>query len=703
MIRYGMLSLALAVVLAACQATGQSSQSHLVIGGDGSVERLTLGGADVPLRAAMPFSIREAGDDTFAAFTYEGSDGSAHVYRAGDRYRLVVRATPVGTAMRLDGQIEAVDGRPGAFTLRFALPVDMASGAWTWEGELDDARSLSDGALHRNVVPARTASGEAGSVNSTLFGAAGDGDVGYRVGMGEMSFYPFAAIDGDANGEALGVSIGVDMDLPVVFRLQAQQDEGLIFEYDTAVSPATAKFPNRSFFRIYLFPHDPAWGLRSAAEQYYALFPERFVKRVEREGIWMPFVDVTSVEGYEDFGFAFLETGSTSRATAEREQAAGVYTFPYTEPWDTQQGRHRKGLTYASELARGMADSVLAALSTRDSRDQWMIRYMWAPWFDEEYAVSYTLNPDPELARKKGVQHDFERVVLPAVENGHSGIYFDSWEFKWMYDLNYRTEHFETADYPLTFSASLDEPRPAIWNYASEYEFGRFVADTLHAQGLLTMGNGFEWIPFTAGIMDLFGSEIDYTQPDTTRISKWHFRRTIAGTKPIVLLLNTGLYSPPFVEAPHPGYDQYFQEALFYGFHPSFFSENASDDPYWRSPYHYNIGRPFFKKYIPVIREVASAGWQPVTLARVRPANLGLERFGTGDGPVYLTLRNFSNAGPTDFEITLDLKALGWRDAAVTRLLEAEPVTASVEGTTLTLKGHIDPTTTQAYRLTKLD
>src|SRR5690606_16085952 len=123
-----------------------------------------------------------------------------------------------------------------------------------------------------------------------------------------------------------------------------------------------SKHPNQSFFSVYLFPHDPDWGLRSTAEQYYALFPECFRKRVEREGIWMPFVDVTSVTGYEDFGFAFLETGSRSRETAEREQAAGVYTFPYTEPWDVQQGRRRDGLTYASELQRAESDEVLTAL-----------------------------------------------------------------------------------------------------------------------------------------------------------------------------------------------------------------------------------------------------------------------------------------------------------------------------------------------------
>lgn len=699
MLRFSMLPLAVFVLtVSACQAPGHLRLAQLEVDDAGFIRTLSLGGMEVPLLRAPWFYLRHAGDEAFRPLHFESSEGARHVYRLDERYRLVVRATEVGSALRLDGRIEALDNRPGAFTLRLALPVDVASGDWYWEGELDRRVSLRDRQIHRSIVEARTTSGEAGSLNSADFGAIGAGDVDYAVGSGTMSFYPFAAI-----GQAgQGISIGVDMDLPVVYRLQAERELGLVFEYDTAVSPATTKFPGQSFFTVYLFPHDDAWGLRSTADRYYDLFPDRFARRVGREGIWMPFVDVTSVPRYEDFGFAFLETGSHTRETAVREQEAGVYTFPYTEPWDVQQGRHADGLTYEAEIARGKSDPILRALSTRDSHGQWMIRYMWAPWFSEEYAVSYTLNPDPELSRREEVAYVFENRVLPAIENGHSGIYFDSWEFKWMYDLNYRLEHFGTTDYPLTYSATLDEPRPAIWNYGSQYEFGRYVADTLHALGLLTMGNGFEWIPFTAGIMDLFGSEIDYTQPDTTRIRKWQFRRTIAGTKPIVLLLNTGLYSPPFVEPPYRGYDHYFQEALFYGFHPSFFSENASDDPYWRSPTHYEIGRPFFKKYVPVIREVASAGWEPLTLARAFPTSLSLERFGGGDGAVYLTLRNFSSGNPTDFQVNVDLASLGWASANVWQLLVDASVEVSFEGSQLTFQGRIEPGTTHAYRLTRV-
>lgn len=694
------------VVLAGVLLFGGSvparAQSLLGIGADGTVERLLLGGRAVPVRAALPFAIREAGEEAFATLPYEGRAGLDHVYRLGDRYLLHAALDTVGEAIRLRGRVVHLPGTPAAFTVRLAVPVRLDDGGWVWSGQLDERTPVEQAALLRSVVEARTVSGEAGSVNSTAFGAEGDGDVGHAVGTGHMSFYPFAAL---SRGDQ-GVSIGVDMRLPLFFRLQMQQDQGLVFEYDTAVSPATGKFPSETFFTVYLYPHDGTWGLRSSAERYHRLFPESFTRRVEREGIWMPFVDVTGVEGYEDFGFAFLETGSTSRETAATQQAAGVYTFPYTEPWDVQQGRRREGLTYRAEVDRGRADPVLEALSTRDARGQWMIRYMWAPWFAEAYAVSYTLNPDPELSRRHGLRYVYEKTVVPAVAAGHSGIYFDSWEFKWMYDLNYRQEHFVVADYPLVFSGSRENPQPAIWNYTSQYEFGRFVADTLHAQGLLTMGNGFEWIPFTAGLMDLFGSEIDYTQPDTTRREKWRFRRAIAASKPIVLLLNTGLYSPPFVEAPYPGYDRYFQEALYYGFYPSFFSENASDDPYWKSRTHYEIGRPFFKRYIPLIRAVAGAGWQPVTLACATPEApgaeaLGVERFGSGDGPVYFTVRNFTGGAATGFTLQVDLAGLGWDDARVVELLSGEAPATGRDGAVLTVTGRIEPTTTQVFRLTR--
>jgi hypothetical protein len=58
------------------------------------------------------------------------------------------------------------------------------------------------------------------------------------------------------------------------------------------------------------------------------------------------------------------------------------------------------------------------------------------------------------------------------------------------------------------------------------------------------------------------------------------------------------------------------------------FSQNASENPYWGNPKWYNRDRPLFKKYLPIIKRVAEAGWQPVPLAVADNSNLWLERFG---------------------------------------------------------------------------
>ena len=95
-------------------------------------------------------------------------------------------------------------------------------------------------------------------------------------------------------------------------------------------------------------------------------------------------------------------------------------------------------------------------------------------------------------------------------------------EWNWHYDLNYNQKHFPYTEYPLTFSSSLDKPRPAIWNYVSEYEMMNNISNEMHEKGKLTMGNGFGWLPFAPGILDLFGSEFSwYAQGTSDDMSSW--------------------------------------------------------------------------------------------------------------------------------------------------------------------------------------
>ncbi len=119
--------------------------------------------------------------------------------------------------------------------------------------------------------------------------------------------------------------------------------------------------------------------------------------------------------------------------------------------------------------------------------------------------------------------------------------------------------------------------------------------------------------------------------------------------------------------------ERYFQRSLFQGFLPSMFSHNASENPYWRNPAWYNRDRPLFRKYVPLIRQVAEAGWQPVTGAAFDPPQVLVERFGPGpDGVTYLTLRNDS-ANPQDGLLTLvEPSATGLSHGAATELVSGE-------------------------------
>jgi hypothetical protein len=52
-----------------------------------------------------------------------------------------------------------------------------------------------------------------------------------------------------------------------------------------------------------------------------------------------------------------------------------------------------------------------------------------------------------------------------------------------------------------------------------------------------------------------------------------------------------------------------------------------------------------FQKYIPVIRQIAESGWQPLTLATTTETNLLLERFGPdAAGNAFYTVLNNSSA-----------------------------------------------------------
>jgi hypothetical protein len=172
-----------------------------------------------------------------------------------------------------------------------------------------------------------------------------------------------------------------------------------------------------------------------------------------------------------------------------------------------------------------------------------------------------------------------------------------------------------------------------------------------------------------------------YQPTSDAQMSLW---RTMSYQKPYLLLMNTNYdaFTPDLVE-------KYFQRSLFYGIFPSMFSHNASENPYWRNPNWYNRDRHLFKKYIPLIKRVAEAGWQPITEATCDNANIYIERFGPApSGAVYFTLLN-DTAQPQSGEVTINA-------AALNLVLGDRPIAEElISGRTLTLTNAGIPVTLQ--------
>jgi hypothetical protein len=128
------------------------------------------------------------------------------------------------------------------------------------------------------------------------------------------------------------------------------------------------------------------------------------------------------------------------------------------------------------------------------------------------------------------------------------------------------------------------------------------------------------------------------------------YRRALTKGKPYCFLMNTA-----FEQFPHQLVESYMKRSLAFGFFPGFFSHNASEGHYFTRVELYERDRPLFKKFIPLCKLVAEAGWEPVTQARSSDERIHLERF-SNEAIRYLTVFNDSPQLRT-FAITLETKA----------------------------------------------
>ncbi len=734
-------------------------------------------------------------------------------------------------AARLDGTVRDGTGRDRAVTVYLALPVEEAEWAWCQDP--------------RRSYPATS---EATCAN---FRRSGAGAVGLH------SHYPFAPICGPEAGLCVGAPISV----PRLARFAYDPRHRVLYAaFDLGLSQATAKFPGAASFSAVVYSFDPLWRFRSALLRYYGLNGDAFTRRVAKQGIWMPFVDIATVDGWEDFGFQFQE-GAPNPAFDEEH---GIYSFPYIEPmsfWMAMPEDMPREDEEAMKLLRRLASEGNNRASATLSSGVWgpggRLAYAFenAPWCN---GAVFLLNPDPDLpgiegapvtqfqvhqgtltrilenrvgaagwgaygagheivqgegrdgsrcarcVRVPGAQpmglhrdvrldqkeprpfvatawskaedvsgdqagdyslymdvmyadgghlwgraagfetgsHDWQQVTVrvepekpvrnvalhlllrgerygkvwfddvslreegrqeelvkdggfeaPAVKVKIDGLYLDSFEMAATL-MSYRREHFASADIPLVFDRG---GQVCQLGHFLAMELAMNVADTMHAQDRLMFANAalHAW-PWPAGCLDVFGTETNWMRggkyaPDTDE--QMLYWRAMCYQRPYLTLQNT-----EFENFPHEVVELYFQRCCYYGVLPSFFSHDASTKVYWNRPELYNRDRDLFRKYQPVIRRIAEAGWEPITWAKTDDEDVWVERYGDGD-EVFLAV--FNNAAEArEAEVAVDLAGLaGGRACRAEVLLPEAGDLGKAEGPEWRWKAELEPGEVAVLRL----
>ncbi len=612
---------------------------------DGRVSALRLGGVD--LRAAQVpsgFLVRDV-----------AADSGFHGFHKGTCSDLKLKLTAEfagGRAhIRVSGTLLDTSGEDRAVTLLFALPVDALG--WVWHDDLRRQRAIEPGLEYLNAVNVRTGA------------------------TGLMSLYPWAAISNHTSG----LAVGLDMSSPAQYRIGYNAGTRQFFiAYDFGLAPETRNFPHSAPFAFVIYRIDPEWGFRSAARKFYSIFPDHFLCRSKDQGIWMPFTDVSTVQGWQDFGFKYHEGNNN----VPFDDEAGILSFRYTEPstwWmrmpDTVP-RTEEGVMKHLQASRSSGDRSLRgraqALELSGSRDrqgrlQYLVRN--TPWCD---GAVFSLNPSPFIpgdseARLYWNDEVKQRLYGKGAKGVQDGEYLDSLEAYVTATENFNRRHFHYVTVPLTFSSGSKQP--VIHKIFSIYEFTRWLSEDLHRMGKLLFANSVPHrFSFLCAWLDVMGTETNWVRDGQWRPSTdadLSFKRTMCYQKPYLLLMNTRFdpFTPDLVE-------KYFQRSLFYGIFPSMFSHNASEDQYWRNPTWYNRDRHLFKRYIPIVKRVAEAGWEPLTHARSSNAKVYVERFGPDRaGNVYLTVLNDS-AETEKATITVQLEPLGLKEVGDVRELVAD-------------------------------
>jgi len=645
-----------------------AGQLDLALSSTGQILEVETNGAD----------LRPDGEAPFAGFMVRDHErgmtlwpATGRLEQSGRRWHLVsdlaelslrLHASFIARAdhIAVSGELRDYSGEDRAVSLYFAIPIRREQLAW-WD-DIDRRRPVQAHSEYGNweTVPA--------GANSL------------------HSVYPFACVAGTG-----GLALGVPLDRPVLHRLGYNAPSQQFFLcFDFALTQATAKFPGRAPFRFVLYPVDPKWGFRSAADRYYGIYPELFTERTPQGALTSGTISEGTPPAAE-LGFAYNWSAARDAENVARTREHGLVPLLYNDsmrhyiflsfPPDQTPSREQiaedleafvnapdplrlylerpevvarleqlgsiQGLTF-DELAtpegaayfRMLSEGVMRS-AFHDAEGRLIPTYYNSAQFNHQHygynihSARILCNPDPDIPGGYG-QAVLDQVIgrrfawMEAHGARLEGVSLDNYFVNAM-DLDYRREHFAYADYPLTFAS---DRRPVILGDFCMYEFSQALAGRLRGSGgCLAANTGRMRFPFVAAWLDVNLFEWGMLEHQV-------IARTLAYHRPLVSLpIQPQHREDPWIKSAH------LRMACFPGGGTSLLQNPEVMALYGR--------------YMPALKKMAEAGWEPLTYASTGDTDVLIERFGAWQtGALCFSVVNRSQT-EKPVEVRLDLKALG--------------------------------------------
>ncbi len=566
--------------------------------------------------------------------------------------------------------VRDTSGADRGLLIRFALPI-QAEG-WRWWDDLDRARPMGTSGTFENSRGIRE------------FAALPEWRDKPELSVGRSAVNFCNAITGP-----VGICYAVPLDQPRIFRVGYDAaSRSFYIVYDVALTKETQP-PGEAEFTFHVYRCDPQWGLRSALDRYYRLFPQFFTKHVRRQGQWMAFSSLSEIDNANEFRFAYQE-GAPEPGYDDRLGVDSLTYFThagmfanipdYNPETDPEPSYERQLAAMRAQFARqtGKAE-IFDASALYDAKDRLAIaRTAVYGHIIAQY------NLDPDLPYGQYMLGTIDRVFQDFRQRRGGeldGFYYDGITT----GINYRREHFRYAGYPPIWDPVAK--KPLLYNYFSSVEFAKATAERLHAQGKITMMNGALGSSYyTAPYLDVMGAETGL------RIDRASFNyvRTICWQKPFVTLLKGN-----FSQLTADEFAGFMKRCVAFGVFPGFFDWPPSGlgpgSRYWDHAEWYERDRLNHRKYQALCQQLAEAGWQPLTLARSSDAALVVERFGTAaTGEVFFTVLN-DEPVPVDALLSIPVSALPPDSVVVEEVSSRFLAKATVQGESLEVPVHLEP------------